>query len=92
MKWLEVIKIRAARTDEGLLEEVVQELARAGRNRGLLEMKTYRHALLDSDISVHLHWRSAQVEENGSIPGLQLARALKDFGLVDHSIWIEEEK
>jgi len=30
-----------------------------------------------------------KVENNGSRLGLRLASALKEFGLVNHSVWVE---
>ena len=92
MRWLEVIKLRAAGNGEGLLDELFREMNNAGQDRGLVEIKTYRHAALETDLSVHLHWESDRAEPNGSPLGLSLARALKEFGLVDHSVWIEEQK
>jgi hypothetical protein len=59
---------------------------------GLVEINIYRHAALESDLSVLLHWESVRPEQNGSSLGLRLAQALKEFGLIDHSIWIEQEK
>jgi hypothetical protein len=41
---------------------------------------------------VHLYWDSERLEQNGSALGIRLAQALKEFGLTDHSVWIEEEK
>ena len=92
MKWLEVIKLRAAGNGEGLLEELFREMNKAGQKRGLVEIKTYRHAALETDLSVHLHWESDRPDQNGSLLGLHLVQALKEFGLIDHSVWIEEEK
>jgi len=57
-----------------------------------LFIKIYRHAFLDTDLSVHLFWTSDRPEQNGSALGIRLAQALKDFGLVDHSVWIGKEK
>jgi len=91
MKWLEVIKLRSAGKGSGLPEEYLLSIDRLGQNR-LIEIKIYRHAALESDLSVLLHWESARPEQNGSSLGLRLAQALKEFGLVDHSIWIEKEK
>ena len=91
MKWLEIIKLRSAGKDSELLEEFLLSIDKLGQS-GLVEMKTYRHAALETDLSVHLHWESEQPEQNGSTLGLRLAQALKEFGLIDHSIWIEEEK
>jgi hypothetical protein len=92
MKWLEVIMLRAAGNNEGLLEELFREMNRAGQKGGLEEIRTYRHAALETDLSVHLHWKSERPEQNGSSLGLRLVQAFKEFGLTDHSIWIEEKK
>jgi hypothetical protein len=91
MRWLEMIKLRAARSCEGLLDEFFRQMNNADREGGLVEIKTYRHAALETDLTLHLHWESKRPEQNGSILGLRLAQALKEFGLVDYSIWIEEQ-
>jgi hypothetical protein len=41
-------------------------------------------------LALHLYWETEQPEKNGSALGLHLSQALKEFGLIDHSIWIEE--
>ena len=69
---------------------VIPLMAKVGQS-GLVEMKTYRHAALEMDLNMHLHWKSKRPQPNGSALGLRLAQALKEFGLVDHSVWIEEE-
>lgn len=91
MKWLEVIKLRSVGRDSGLLEELLLSIDRS-RQDERVEMKTYRLAALETDLSVHLHWESGWPEKNGSALGLRVAQALKEFGLVDHSVWIEREK
>ena len=89
MKWIEVIKLRSAGIDSGLLEELLLPAGKAAQS-GPIKMEAYRHAALDTDWSVHLHWESERPEQNGSALGIRLARALKEHGLVDHSVWIEE--
>jgi hypothetical protein len=54
---------------------------------GLLEEirrsgRIFRHATLTTDIAVHL--MSEEV-------GARIADALREYGLVNHSVWIEEE-
>jgi hypothetical protein len=92
MKWLEIIKLRSAGIEECLLEEFLRSLAKSNQSRELVGIKTYRHAALENDVSVHLHWESEKPEQDGSALGLRLAQAFKEFGLVDLSIWIEEKK
>jgi len=91
MKWLELIKLQSSAKSSGLLEKFLLPMARVSQS-GLVEIKTSRHAVLGTGLSVHLHWESDRAEQNGSTVGLSLARALKEFGLIDHSIWLEEEK
>jgi len=91
VKWLEVIKLRSAGKDPGSLEELLRSMSQV-KQSGLVEMQTYRHAALETDLSVHLLWDSDFPEINGSAPGLRLVQALKEFGLTDHSIWLKEEK
>ena len=91
MKWLEVVNLRSAGKDSGLLKEFLLPMAKVGQS-GLVEMKTYRYAAMETDWSVHLHWESDRPDQNGSLLGLRLVQALKEFGLIDHSIWIEEQK
>jgi len=91
MKWLEVIKLRSAGKNSEPLKELLLSFDKFSQP-ALVEMKTYHHAALETDLSVHLHWESGRLEQNGSSLGLRLAQALKEFGLVDHSIWIEKEK
>jgi hypothetical protein len=91
MKWLEVIKLRSAGGSLGLLEELLLPLSGSNQS-GLVEMKTYRHAALENDLSVHIHWESERPEQNGSALGFRLVQALKEFGLVDHSVWLEENQ
>jgi len=91
MNWLEVIKLRSTVKGSALMDELLMSMSKAGQG-GLVKMKTYRHVALDTDLSVHLYWKSDRPEPNGSVLGLRLAQAFKEFGLVDHSIWIEGEK
>jgi hypothetical protein len=59
---------------------------------GLVDVRVYGHGSVESDVSLHLHWESDRPEGSGSALGRQLSGALEEFGLVDHSVWIEEER
>jgi hypothetical protein len=91
MKWLEIIKLRSVGRDSELLKELLLSIHKFSQS-GLVEMRTYHHAVLETDLSVHLHWESERPEQNGSALGLRMAQALKELGLIDHSVWVEEEK
>jgi len=91
MKWLEIIKLRSTVIDSRVLEELFSTVQKLSQD-GLVEISIYHHAGLETDLSLHLHWESGRLEQNGSAPGLRLARALKEFGLIDHSVWIKKER
>jgi len=91
MKWIEIIKVRSAGRDSESLKAYLSAIAKSDQ-RGLAEIRIYRHAAWETDWSLHLHWESEWVEQNESALGLRLSEALQEFGLVHHSTWIEASK
>jgi hypothetical protein len=91
MKWMEIIKLRSEEKAPELLKGLLSGLTREGQP-GLVEARLYRHASWETDWTLHFHWDSGKPEVNGTALGLRLAQALKEFGLVDHSIWIEGDE
>jgi hypothetical protein len=90
MKWLEIIELRAVDRNQELLnsqlQELIDEVNMESRKQAI---KFYCRVMVDSDFSIHLFHNSEMVEKGGSQLGLRLASALREFGLVNHSIWIE---
>ena len=93
MNWVEII---ALRSNGNIQQSVIRELLKLGADgderSGLGGMKIYRNAWINTDISVHLHWKSISPELRGSAMGLRLVQTLKEFGLVNHSVWVEERE
>ena len=90
MKWLEIIELRSAGGNNKLLESEMQTLVNEVYERTEQnEARAYCRLLIDTDFSIHLFHDSKEVEKSGSPLGLRLASALKAFGLVNHSVWIE---
>ena len=93
MKWLEIIQLRSVGSDRDSLESQLQELINeVGKETKKQAIKSYSRVMIDTDFSIHLFHDSKKVESGGSRLGLRLASALKDFGLVNHSIWIEMDR
>lgn len=89
MKWMENIKVRAAvRLEEKATAEFIS-LVKDIESPGLDCIRVYLNIAFKGDISVQLHWDSEQPEYQGSFLGLKLEQAMKEFGLVDHSVWLE---
>jgi len=89
MKWIEIIKVRTAGKVPESLNGLLSGLLK-NSPPGLTEARLYRHASWETDWTLQLYWESTQFEENGTALGLRLAQTLTEFGLVDHSVWIEE--
>jgi len=90
MKWLETIELRSVDGNRKFLEPQLQKLiSEVDKETKKQAIKIYSRVMIDTDFSIHLFHDSKKVESGGSRLGLRIGSALKDFGLVNHSIWIE---
>ena len=91
MKWLEIIELRSAGRNRTLLESQLQNVISNEVNQVPKQqtIKVYNHLAVETDFSIHLLHDSKEADIGGSPLGLRLASALKEFGLVNHSIWVE---
>ena len=91
MKWIEIITLRSTSDDLAALDieslVAIKDDYQAGR---LEKIKIYRHCTMHTDLNVHLHWNSDRADPAGSSVALHLVQLLKENGLVNHSIWVEE--
>jgi len=88
MKWIEIIKLRSAGKAPEPLKGFLSGLTKDGQP-GLTEIRLYRHAAWGTDLALHLYWESEKPKKGGSSLGIRLSQTLAEFGLVDHSVWIE---
>jgi len=90
MKWIEVIQLRSVESNRELLKSNLQRLIdEVDQGRKKQEIRAYNRVFIDTDCSVHLYHDSKKVKQGGSELGLRIVNALKEFGLVNHNIWIE---
>lgn len=90
MKWLEIIELRSVYSKREMLESQLETLINdVDKETKMQAIKSYTRVLIDTDFSIHLFHDSNKVEHTGSPLGLRLSSALKEFGTVNHSIWIE---
>jgi hypothetical protein len=93
MKWIEIINLRSAgATRDSIEQKIPRSVAEVDQSKDLISVQVYRHATLDTDLSVHLLFECFKAEVQPSALGQALAWALKEFGLVSHSLWIEERR
>jgi hypothetical protein len=91
MKWIEIIELRSTcnawKELETILQEFIKQLAKETEEQ---KVKFYTRITMDTDFSIHLFHDSGKVENSGSPLGIKLVSALKSYGLVSHTIWIEK--
>jgi hypothetical protein len=89
MKWLEIIELRFGGNDRKMLKSKLYKLQETVENS---EIKVYSHVNVKTDFSIHLTHYSEKADPNGSTLGQHLVSTLKEFGLVNHNVWIEMHK
>jgi hypothetical protein len=93
MKWIETIKVQSAAGKEQItlteLTFLASEIRENPDCQGLREATVLYHGSVPGCFSLLLFWDTDHPQHQGSLLGINLAQSLKIFGLVDHSVWIE---
>ena len=90
MNWIEIIEIRALhRTREKLETELQKILADVNKDSGGLDVKIYSRMNLDTDFVILIMNVSGRELNGESQLGIRLNEGLKDYGMVNYSIWNE---
>ena len=90
MRWLEVIELQSAGSDQEMLKSHLTALIDdVKKSTPKQAMRSYRHAVIDTDFVIQLCHDSLEAAHNASPLGLRLASALREFGMVKHSMWFE---
>jgi len=90
MNWIEIIELRSYSFNPETLRELKQSFAKDEQKEGLKGLEIYHNASVDTDTSIHIHWITKDNQISKSSLGLRLASALKEFGRVNHTIWIKD--
>jgi hypothetical protein len=92
MRWVEVIEFRSFKKDDALLKlDFWNCLGDAIGEAQIVKIEVYNHSTLTTDISIHVHYESAQIASQGSPFGLRLVSELRAFGVVNHTVWVEAQ-
>jgi len=92
MKWLEIITLRSpSNIHRPFVDEIVKEAGHFDTPKHLVEIKIYHHSVVETDLSIHIHWNSEPGSQNKSPLGLRFSDALRNLGLLNHSVWVEKE-
>lgn len=91
MIWLEMISTRAVGiTEAEKILEICRQTHQSIAGEKLLKMTVFCNTRYATDISIHLQWKSDP--GTGSVLGRELSCALEGLGLINHSLWVEQEE
>ena len=94
MKWVEIITLRSPSKINGqfiddFLNGVSKSDEATDKPEHLAAIKIYHHSVVETDLSIHIHWESEKESQGKSPLGLRVWFALKPLGLLNHSEWVE---
>ena len=94
MKWVEIITLRSPtninkRIVNDLVREVGESTSPTDTPKHLVKIRIYHHFVVETDLSIHIHWKSETGNQNKSPLGLRVSSALRNLGLLNHSVWVE---
>ena len=90
MKWVEVITLRSlAKGNPELVDQLLRQVVKSKGPGHPAEIRIYHHSTVETDLSIHIYWETKPQHHPESPLGQQLSYALKDLGLLNHSVWIE---
>lgn len=88
MDRVEIIRLRLSGSEP---QDLIEDIRRSIQSEpDLTSARIYRHATVSTDFSIHLRGRNGETNKKACELGTRLAAALRDFGMVEHSVWIEE--
>ncbi len=90
MKRLEIIHLRLA---AGSSDDLVEDIKRSATGSvQTAEIRIFQHAGVATDLGVHILHDTDGAAPLPSHLGTSIASALKDHGMVEHSVWIERNE
>jgi hypothetical protein len=92
MKWIEIISLRCpGNIDTRFIDELLKGVSESDSvmPNHLIEIKVFHHSVVETDLSIHIYWKSEPGSQNKSPLGLRISSALKPLGLLNHSVWVE---
>jgi len=93
LRWIETIKVQSANGKGNATKKELIFLAREIQEntdpQKLGAATVSSHTSVPGCFALRLFWNTNEPRIRGTALGMSLARSLKIFGLVDHSVWIE---
>jgi len=92
MRVLEIIELCTANQDHQFLKKQADSIKeRASQEDGIC-INIYWNGFIDTDLSVHLRYENDSATVSFSPLGERVVSALKEYGLVRHTVWTQQLK
>ena len=88
MRQLEIIQVRLTGRSQATL---INDIRRSVLADTTDNIRFYRHATVPTDLSIHIHLETHTDLRQTSDLGVRLAAAMRDYGMVQHTVWIEDQ-
>jgi hypothetical protein len=85
MSTLEVIHLRLAGEERSALVDLIRKSMET--HEPSMDIRIFGHASLATDLVVHLNHEARGRTPRASDLGVRLAALLRNYGMVDHSVW-----
>jgi hypothetical protein len=90
MKWIEIITLRSlVKANRQLVDELLHQLSQQKKSGLAASIRVYHHPTVETDLSIHILWKTEAQPPDKSPLGQQLSYSLKELGLLSYSIWVE---
>jgi hypothetical protein len=90
MRWIEIIHLRVnSNSDFESIKNQLKLIPKAVHSEIPQSVKIYRRSKIEGDLCILLDWKAENTACSPSDFGVNLTASLKEFGRVDHAVWIE---
>lgn len=90
MHWVEIIHLRMnSISDFESINNQLRQIIKAVQTEISQTVKIYRRPAIEGDLCIMLYWNSENTVCLSSDLGVTLTASLKEFGRVDHAVWVE---
>ena len=90
MKCIEIITLRSlGKESRQLVDELLRQVFEQRESGFPASIRVYHHNIVETDVSIHLHWEGEAQRPCESPLGQRLSYALKGLGQLNHSLWVE---
>jgi len=86
---LEILELRSVKKSKPQVLKIIDNMFAANMKKDDYKIKIYSHSTIETDYSIHIHYQSNENSYCGCKLGYKLKNVLKEFGLINHSIWID---